>query len=66
VTIDEVLLTEARRRGISISRFLDAALRDYLRGAEQEQWHQENKSAIAAYNRRIESEGTFGEHYRSF
>lgn len=47
-------------------RTLDQALIEKLREAQERQWREENREAIAAYNQDVEKHGVFSDGSRSF
>ena len=66
VTINSDLLQKAKSYKINISKNFEAYLAEVVRKREEEQWLEENKSAIDAVNRRIEKEGLFSDEHRRF
>ena len=66
LSIDAELLRAARVFGINLSRFAEEKLAEEVRQRRWEAWRAENRSAIDAYNRHIERDGTFGDEYRRF
>lgn len=60
------LLREAKALGINLSRVLEKGLEDQVRAARRERWLEENREAIAEYNRRVAKHGTFGDRMRRF
>jgi antitoxin CcdA len=66
VSVSNDLLDQARRHGINLSQALEERLGELIRDKERASWLRENRSAIEAYNRRIENEGVFSEGLRSF
>lgn len=66
VTVDNDLLEKARRHGINLSRALEDRLLALVREKEREDWLRENRTAIEAYNRRVERDGVFSEGLRTF
>ncbi len=66
LTLDPVLLEEARALGVDIPRAVEAGLRAALKQARTEAWKRENAEAIAAYNDYIEKYGLPLEKYRKF
>lgn len=47
VSVDPILLTEARRLGINISNVLEVRLREIVGTAEAKAWREENRAAIS-------------------
>jgi len=55
--VDIELLDEARRMNINISETLEQRLRSLVRAEQERRWLQENREAIADYNRRVTERG---------
>jgi antitoxin CcdA len=66
VSVNGVLLQKAKALKINLSATLESALSDVVRARERELWKRENQSAIDAYNRLVEKQGTFGDNTRTF
>ena len=66
VTINSDLLQKAKSYKINISKNFEAYLAEVVRKREEQQWLEENKSAIDAVNKRIEKEGLFSDEHRRF
>jgi antitoxin CcdA len=66
VSIRRDLLEAARASKINLSATLEQALIEKLREAQQRQWREENRDAIAAYNEHVEKHGVFSDGSRSF
>ena len=66
VSVNGALLQKAKALKINLSATLEAALSDVVKARERELWRSENKSAIDAYNRLVEKQGTFGDTARTF
>ena len=66
VSINQGLLEEARALEINLSATLEKALEAEVRARKREQWLEENREAIAAYNERIERDGMLSDHVRAF
>ena len=69
--LDDESIAAAQEAGIDLSELLVQALRRRLpnlhatdREEAARQWHEENKDAIDAYNKLIETEGLFYERRR--
>jgi antitoxin CcdA len=56
----------ARELGMNLSQFCDEVLEREVRRVYRAQWAEQNKDAIAAYNARIETEGTFSQQVNSW
>lgn len=55
--IDEDVLAAARAAGMNISAFVESQLAAHAKHSREQQWLEENREAIAAYNARIERDG---------
>lgn len=66
LTVRADLLEEARARKINLSQTLEVALTAELKRQRETEWREQNKEAIAAYNRHVEKHGLFSDRYRSF
>ncbi|MCB4743382.1 MAG: type II toxin-antitoxin system CcdA family antitoxin [Sulfurovum sp.] len=66
VTINSDLLQKAKSYKINISKNFEAYLAEVVKKKEEEQWLEENREAIDAYNERIEKEGLFSDEHRRF
>ena len=66
VTINSDLLQKAKAYKINISRNFEAYLAEVVRKREEQQWLEENRSAIEKQNERIEKEGCFSDGIRRF
>jgi antitoxin CcdA len=66
VTINSDLLQKAKSYKINISKNFEAYLAEVVRKREEQQWLEESKSAIDAFNERVEKEGLFSDEHRRF
>lgn len=66
LTIDRVLLDEARSLNINLSATFEASLRDAVRKEKSARWLEENRAALDGYNAWIEQNGLPLEKYRQF
>ena len=66
VSINQGLLEEAKALDINLSATLEKALEAEVRARMREQWLEENREAIAAYNARIERDGVWSDGLRGF
>lgn len=66
LSINADLLQQAKKLNINLSQTLEQHLAEIVRQARSEQWLEENKKALEAYNRRIETRGTFSDGLRRF
>lgn len=55
--VDVELLDEARRLGLNLSETLERRLRGIVKQDRERRWLDENRDAIAAYNRRVAEHG---------
>jgi antitoxin CcdA len=55
--VDAELLDHARRLRINISDTLERRLRSLVRAELERQWLEDNREAIAHYNRRVAEQG---------
>lgn len=55
--VDVDLLDEARRMNINLSENLEQRLRGLIRAEQERRWLEENREAIAEYNRRVAEHG---------
>lgn len=60
------LLAEAKSLDLNLSAELNRALAEIVKRKRAEKWLEENREAIAAYNRYVEQHGVFGEEYRQW
>ena len=66
LSVDAVLLQEARDSGINLSATLERALEDVLRQDRRARWLADNRRRIATYNEQLEAHGAFADTLRSF
>ena len=66
VSINSDLLAKAKTLKINVSATLETALADIIAARRRELWKEENRSAIAAYNKLIEEAGAAFDGLRSF
>ena len=66
LSLNSKVLEAAREMGINISQTVDTLLADEVKRRYREKWNEDNKEAIDAYNKRIETEGLPLAQYRSF
>ena len=66
LTIDPVLLEEARALNINLSATLEASLREAVRKEKAAKWLEENRAAIQSSNEWVEKNGLPLEKYRQF
>jgi len=66
LTVRADLLEEARARKINLSQTLEVALAAELKRQREAEWLEQNKEAIAAYNREIAEYGLWSDGLRQF
>ena len=66
LTVRADLLEEARARKINLSQTLETALAAELKKQREAEWLEQNKEAIAAYNREIAEHGLWSDGLRQF
>ena len=66
VSVNEDLVRIAKAYGLNVSGITEAALAEAVRRRAAQEWRAENAAAISAYNRRVESRGTFSDSLRRF
>jgi antitoxin CcdA len=66
VTLDPLLVAEARGLGVPLSSTFEEALRVRTAEARAAKWRAENVDAIADHNDRVERDGVFSDGLRRF
>lgn len=66
ITVDEILVAEAKAVGINLSAVSEAAIRKATRVEEMRLWRERNSEAIEAWHRKIEEEGLWSDGIRLF
>ena len=66
LTLDPVLVTEARSFGVNLSQAAEAGLRRAVGEAKAQAWQRENAAAVASSNAWIEVHGLPLDQYRQF
>lgn len=66
LSVDSVLLEDAKRMKINLSQAFEAGLHAAIRQRRREDWLKDNRGAIDAYNEHIEADGVFSDGLRSF
>ncbi len=66
LSINSSLLEQARYYKINLSKLLEKTLIDTLQQKKREEWLKQNRSALDAYNERIEQRGVFSDGLRRF
>lgn len=60
------LLDQAKAYKINLSQTLEAALAAEVKKRREAEWLEQNREAIAAYNREIAEHGLFSDGFRDF
>lgn len=66
LTIDPVLLDEARALNINLSATFEASLREAVRKEKASRWLEDNRAALEGYNDWIEQNGLPLDKHRQF
>ena len=66
LSINSSLLEQARYYKINLSKLLEKTLIDTLQQKKSEEWLKQNRSALHAYNERIEQRSVFSDGLRRF
>jgi antitoxin CcdA len=66
LTVRADLLAQARHFGVNLSATLEAALEAVVRDHQREQWQDQHRAAIQAYNAQVDELGVFSDGLRSF
>jgi antitoxin CcdA len=66
VTVNQDLLASARKHKLNLSKLLEDSLITELKKRWQDEWLDENKAAISAYNNRVAKHGVFSDGIRRF
>jgi len=66
LSINSDLLRKAKALHLNLSKALEQRLIEILLEAKRSEWREENRDAIEAYNRRIETGGLFSDGLRRF
>ena len=66
LSINSDLLRQAKNYHINLSKALEQRLVEMVIEEKRREWKEENRDAIAAYNRRIEADGVFSDGLRRF
>jgi antitoxin CcdA len=66
LSINSDLLKKARDLEINLSAALEQALTNQLKSRQAQQWLDQNKNAIAAYNKSVDGNGVFSDELRNF
>jgi antitoxin CcdA len=66
LSVNAELLEQAKTLQINLSATLERALTEEVRARKRQQWLEENREAIAAYNAHIEEHGVWSDGLRAF
>ena len=66
VTLEPMLLSQARDAGINLSATLAEALKREIRESESERWLRANRKAMQELNRITDEHGLLSDDYRTF
>lgn len=66
VSLDAVLVDDARALGVNVSAACEAGLRQELRAAREAAWREENREAIASSNAYVDAHGVPLARFRQF
>jgi antitoxin CcdA len=66
LSVNAELLDQAKALEINLSAILERALTEEVRARKRQQWLDENREAIAAYNAHIEEHGIWSDGLRAF
>ncbi len=66
LSLNSQVLDMAKEMGLNISQTVDQLLAAEVQRQYWERWQHDNAEAIAHYNARIEREGLFSDHTRTF
>ena len=66
LSVNSDLLKKCKAMKINLSATLEQALTDKLAKSKSEEWADENKNAIRAYNEFVNEHGCFSDGFREF
>jgi antitoxin CcdA len=66
LSINSDLLKKARDLDINLSATLEQALTNQLKAKQAQQWLEQNRDSITAYNKSVDESGIFSDGLRSF
>lgn len=66
VTVDEIVLAEAKQLGVNLSQVLEDELKKRVTEERTRRFQEEHREAIEAHNRFIEKHGIWSAKYRSW
>lgn len=66
LSINSDLLKKARELEINLSAALEQALTNQLKANQAQQWLEQNRNSITAYNKSVDENGAFSDGLRGF
>ncbi len=66
ISINSELLEKAKKYKINISATVEKTLEKLIVEYEKANWEKQNIEAIEEYNKRVEKQGLFSDHFRNF
>ncbi len=66
VTLEPLLLQQAREAGINLSALLTKALEQEIGAVGSERWKRENRAGLQELNRITDEHGLLSDEYRTF
>jgi len=66
LSVDGVLLEDAKRMKINLSQVFEAGLSLAICQRRREEWLKNNRAALHTYNEHIEADGVYSDGLRSF
>ena len=60
------LVQQAKTLGLKLSEVFESAVDQAVRGRRRETWLEENREAIASYNKKVARHGVFSDGRRKF
>lgn len=66
LSVDDNLLQTAKRLKLNLSQVFEAGLVEAIRRCQREEWLEQNRAALDAYNEHVEKHGVFSDRLRSF
>lgn len=66
ISLPQSLAEKARQHDVSLSRFVQEVLPEYLKQREAQEWLERNKQGIQEYNEFVRKHGVLTESLRTF
>ena len=66
ISLPQTLAEKAKQYDVSLSRFVQETLPDYLKQRESQAWLERNKKGIEEYNEFVRTHGVLTESLRTF